>query len=252
MSGSPRENINDKFFNGFYKDIWKRLTPEIFTNAEVDFLIRESNLKAGSKVLDLMCGYGRHAIALSKKGIEVTAVDNLEDYINEIKAIVEKENLPIVPLLKNVMQFQPPGNFDTVICLGNNTSFFNEEETRTFFSMIANCLTTGKKFIFNTWMLTEIIVKQFQEKTWNYAGDIKFLSDSKYYFSPSRIETESTFLTPEGKTEIKKAVDYIYSLNETEKQLKEAGLIVKEIWSIPGKKHFTIGEPRAYVVAEKM
>jgi hypothetical protein len=34
--------------------------------------------------------------------------------------------------------------------------------------------------------------------------------------------------------------------------LKEAGFQLKEIYSIPGRKPFTVGEPRAYIVAEKI
>ena len=76
--------------------------------------------------------------------------------------------------------------------------------------------------------------------------------NSKYLVSPARIETESIFIAPDGNTETKKAVDYIYSLNETEAMLNKSGLAVKEIWSIPGKKKFTLGEPRVYIVAEKI
>jgi len=82
-------------------------------------------------------------------------------------------------------------------------------------------------------------------------GDLKFLSDSKYLFSPTRIETETFFIASDGNTEIKKAIDYIYSLNETETILGQSGFILKETWSIPGKKKFTLGEPRVYLVAEK-
>ena len=32
-------------------------------------MLQYFNLQPESKVLDLMCGYGRHAIALAKKGI---------------------------------------------------------------------------------------------------------------------------------------------------------------------------------------
>ena len=34
--------------------------------------------------------------------------------------------------------------------------------------------------------------------------------------------------------------------------LNKSGLVVKEIWSVPGKKKFTLGEPRVYIVAEKV
>jgi hypothetical protein len=90
-------------------------------------------------------------------------------------------------------------------------------------------------------MISEIIIKQFKENSWTTIGDIKCLYTSKYLVSPARIETESIFIAPDGDIETKKAVDYIYSLNETEALLKKSGLVVKEIWSIPGKKKFHFG-----------
>jgi hypothetical protein len=36
-----------------------------------------------------------------------------------------------------------------------------------------------------------------------------------------------------------------------ESMLNQSGLILKEVFSIPGRKSFSIGEPRAYLVAAK-
>jgi hypothetical protein len=36
-----------------------------------------------------------------------------------------------------------------------------------------------------------------------------------------------------------------------EEMLNRAGFTLKEIFSIPGKKKFALGEPRAYIIAEK-
>ena len=51
--------------------------------------------------------------------------------------------------------------------------------------------------------------------------------------------------------EEKEGVDYIFSIAEMETMLNKAGFNLKEIYSIPGRKKFTLGEPRAYIVAEK-
>jgi cyclopropane fatty-acyl-phospholipid synthase-like methyltransferase len=252
MLSAQAENINNSFFDGYYKDVWRALIPEALTKAEVDYLVSEAGLKVGSKVLDLMCGYGRHALSLARQGINVTAVDNLADYISEIKEIAGKENLPVTTLREDVIQFQSGDKYDLVICMGNSMSFFNEEDSEKLFSNICSHLKTNGKVIFNSWMITEIAIKQFKDNFWAAVGDVKCLYNSKYLFSPARIETESTFIAPDGNTEIKKAVDYVYSLNETEAMLNRSGLAVREIWSIPGKKKFVLGEPRIYVVAEKL
>ena len=251
MSSARTENINDKFFDGHYKDIWRAIIPEALTKAEVDYLVDAAGLKPGSKVLDLMCGYGRHALSLARRGINVTAVDNLADYINEIKTITEKENLPITAFCDDVIQFYSEDKYDLTLCMGNSVSFFNKRDSEKLFSRISSSLKERGKFIFSSWMITEIAITQFREKAWTYVGEIKFLSDSKFLFHPSRIEAESIFIAPDGITERKTGIDYIYSLNETEAMLKKSGLVINEMWSIPGKKKFTLGEPRIYVVAKK-
>jgi cyclopropane fatty-acyl-phospholipid synthase-like methyltransferase len=251
MPSARAKNINNIFFDGYYKDIWRALIPEALTRAEVDYLVNEARLKTGSKVLDLMCGYGRHALSLARRGINVTAVDNLADYINEIKEISGREDLPVTTLQEDVMQFQSGDEYDLIICMGNSMSFFNEDDSEKLFSNICSHLKINGKVIFNSWMITEIAIKQFKDNFWTTIGDVKCLYSSKYLFSPARIETESIFIAPHGNTEIKKAVDYVYSLNETEALLNKSGLIAKGIWSVPGKKKFTVGEPRVYIVAEK-
>ena len=251
MPSKRTENINDSYFDGYYKDIWRAIIPEALTKAEVDFLVNTAELKTESKVLDLMCGYGRHALSLARSGINVTAVDNLVDYINEIKTISEKENLPIAAFCDDVIQFCSDDKYDLTVCMGNSVSFFNKKDSEKLFSRISSNLKQGGKFVFSSWMIAEIAITQFKAKAWTYVGEIKFLSDSKYLFHPSRIEAESIFIAPDGTTEKKIGIDYIYSLDETEAMLNKSGLVISEMWSIPGKKKFTLGEPRIYIVATK-
>ena len=61
----------------------------------------------------------------------------------------------------------------------------------------------------------------------------------------------SIIITDAGEREEKIGIDFIYSISEIEVMLKKTGFQLKEIYSIPGKKPFTIGEPRAYIVAER-
>jgi|CXWL01.1.fsa_nt_gi cyclopropane fatty-acyl-phospholipid synthase-like methyltransferase len=245
-------NINDTFFDGYYKEIWKTIIPDELTVKEVDFMLPYFNLQAGSKVLDLMCGYGRHAIALAKKGVSVTAVDNLGDYTNEISAVAEKEQLLLKVVKADVINYKIEEVFDLAICMGNSLNFFGAADTVKLLTNISAHLKPGGHLLINSWSVAEIAFKNFKEKSWSRVGHLKFLSDSKIIFHPTRLETESTIIAPDGKTEIKTGIDYIFSLNEIETMLTEAGLVIKEVYSIPGRKKFTIGEPRAYIVAEKI
>lgn len=244
-------NINDTYFEGYYKDIWKTVIPDELTVKEVDFMIPYFNLRAGSKVLDLMCGYGRHAIALGRKGVNVTAIDNLPAYTSEINETVIAEKLPVKTLTQSILGPLPDDRFDLAVCMGNSLNFFTNEELGKLLPAIASVLKENGQLLINSWSIAEIAFKNFQANGWSQVGDIKFLTATKLLFHPTRMETESTMIAPDGTTEVKTAIDYIYSINELDQMLRNAGLQFKEIYSIPGRKKFTLGEPRAYIIAVK-
>lgn len=247
------ENINNTFFDGYYKEVWKTIIPAELTTREVDFMIAYFDLQAGQHVLDMMCGYGRHAIALARKGIQVTAVDNLGDYIDEIEAVAHEEKLPLQAVQADIAKFNPANAApaDLAICMGNSFNFFSAEEATAILANLYGLMKNGGQLLINTWSLTEIAVKQFTPRSWSYAGDLRIISESAYLFSPSRIETKQLILAPDGSTETKEAVDYIFSIPEMEALLQRSGFRVKEVYSIPGRKKFALGDPRAYIIAEK-
>src|SRR5262245_43465700 len=51
------------------------------TAQEVEFLVDALHLQPGMRVLDVGCGPGRHAKALSERGIDVTGIDLSPDFV---------------------------------------------------------------------------------------------------------------------------------------------------------------------------
>lgn len=245
------ENVNNSYFDGNYKDIWKAIIPEELTTRETDFIIQYFDLQPGHKVLDLMCGYGRHALALAKKGMAVTAVDNLAAYIDEINTLAKEASLQIQAVKADVIKYKSGELFDLALCMGNSLNFFSEKEINTLLTSINSQLNKDGHLLINTWSLTEIVAKQFTEKSWSTISGMKYLTDSRYLFHPTRVESETVIISPNGDTETKMAIDYIFSVSEMEAMLNKAGFNLKEIYSIPGRKKFAVGEPRAYIVAVK-
>ena len=246
------ENVNNSFFDGYYKDIWRHFFPEKTTKAEVDFIVEEAKLNHDNHILDLMCGYGRHALEFARRKMNVTAVDNLPDYINEINEKSRSEELPIQCICTDVLEMQIDQEYDAVICMGNSLQFFNEEDVLRLLSNISEHLKPKGKLFINTWSIAEIAMNSFKEKSWSRIGELLFLTESKFLFHPTRVETNSIIINEAGEKEEKIGIDFIYSISELETMLNKNGFQLKEIYSIPGKKRFTVGEPRAYIVAEKI
>ena len=59
-----------------------------YTESEIDFIIRECGLKKDDCVFDLGCGTGRHAFAMAKRGMRVTAVDYLDKHFQDYQKTV--------------------------------------------------------------------------------------------------------------------------------------------------------------------
>lgn len=245
------ENINDSFFDGYYKDVWRAIIPEVLTLREVQFMMDYFSLTPGDKVLDMMCGYGRHALELASRGVQVTAVDNLQDYINEIRTIAASGQLPVEAIQHDVIGYRPGKDFRLVICMGNSLNFFNASDTVTLLKNWANSLSPGTHVLINSWSLAETVIPHFSEKSEASHGGINIISQSKYLFYPSRIETETVMTGPGGTVENRLAVDYIYSVNEIGNFLRAAGFELVEIYNIPGRKKFALGDPRAYIIGRR-
>lgn len=246
------ENVNNSFFDGHYKDIWRHIFPEKTTLAETTWIINEGDLNPGDHVLDIMCGHGRHCLELGRRGIAVTAVDNLRDYVNEINNKAKVEKLVVHALCEDVLEMKLDQQYDAVICMGNSLQFFNEEQLLKLLSCISAHVKPGGMFFINTWSIAEIALTNFKEIGLSRFGDLLFQMESKLLYHPTRIEMKSLIITDSGEREEKTGIDFIYSISELEEMLYKTGFRLTKAYSIPGKKLFTAGEPRAYIVAEKI
>lgn len=245
------ENINDSYFDGLYKEVWRNMIPGLLTEKEMEFMIPHFSLDSGKAVLDMMCGYGRHALVLARKGIRVTAVDNLPEYIEEIKETALRESLPLEAVQANLAHYRPAGQYDLAICMGNSLNFFGLADLRSILQKTAAALLPGGHLLIHSWSIAEIAYPRFKEEGEGMVGDMNMKTRAEILFRPARMIAWTEITGPDGHTETKQAIDYIYSLNEMEYWLQEAGLQLEEVYSIPGRKSFSIGEPRAYLIARK-
>jgi SAM-dependent methyltransferase len=74
-------------------------------------------LRAGSSVLDLGCGPGRHALALARRGAEVVGIDHSEDFIGLARRRAAEEGLSVEFRAGDVRDIDECDRFDAVICL---------------------------------------------------------------------------------------------------------------------------------------
>lgn len=244
-------NINDNFFEGIYKEVWRKLIQPGLSEAECDFLADIARLEKSDAVLDLMCGYGRHSLELGRRGFSVTAIDNSPDYIAEINAKAQQEALPVEAFAVSALQATLSHSYKAAICMGNSFAFFNREDATALLKKVASHLTNDGVLVINSWMIAEIAIKHFREKDWIEVDEFKVLMNNHFRFHPSRIESEHTVIAERGVMETIQGVDYIFTLSELEEMFREAGLRTLSLFSTPRKKPFRLGDSTVYIVAKK-
>jgi hypothetical protein len=87
--------------------------------------------------------------------------------------------------------------------------FFNEEDVVRLLSNISEHLKVKGKLFINTWSIADIAMNSFKEKSWSMVIDLIFLTESKFLFHPTRIETNSITITDAARR--KMGIDFIYS-----------------------------------------
>ncbi len=93
------------------------------TEQEVGFLVEALGLAPGATVLDVGCGPGRHALALTRRGFRVTGVDRSERFVELAREAAGREGLDARFVVLDVRDL-PDGlagaaeePFDAAVCL---------------------------------------------------------------------------------------------------------------------------------------
>lgn len=113
---------------------------------EVGRMVGWLDLPQGARVLDLCCGMGRHSLAMSEAGYEVTGVDLSEVLLREARA---QAGADAVTWLRSDMRELPlMGGFDAVVNLFTSFGYFEEDEEQIkVLKEICRMLKPGGRFI---------------------------------------------------------------------------------------------------------
>jgi len=120
------------------------------TENQVNFIIKALALTGGEKILDLACGYGRHSLALARRGFSVTGVDITKEYIDDAVHSTQNESLNAVFLHSDIRDIDFSNEFDAVLNLADGAIGYleSDEENLKIFDVAVKALKpNGKHFI---------------------------------------------------------------------------------------------------------
>lgn len=132
------------------ESFWARLYPVLFPPArierafeEVAQLVELSGVDSG-RALDLCCGAGRHAVALAKRGFDVTGVDLSTFLLDKARGAAEEAKVSVEWVTDDMRRFVRPGAYDLVLNLFTSFGYFalQADDVKALKNMVAS-LTEG-------------------------------------------------------------------------------------------------------------
>ena len=135
------------------------------TAAEIKFLLEELKLPAGSSILDIGCGTGRHSVELAKHGYRITGVDLSSGMLAEAHKAAQQAGVEINWIHSNALDYKAHDKFEAALCLCEGAmALLNPDEDPhehdlTILNNIHKSLKPRGKFILTTLNALEKIAR---------------------------------------------------------------------------------------------
>lgn len=131
------------FFTELPNEFWRRAGPPQAAAADVEFIQRRLDLAPRSRILDVPCGSGRHALALAGRGHRVVGVDISPEAVEHARRAAAETGLVVDLTVAEMRDIPRDGTFDAAICMGNSVGYLDLAGLREFVAAMAGAVCPG-------------------------------------------------------------------------------------------------------------
>jgi SAM-dependent methyltransferase len=222
------------------------------TLREVEFIEASLGVKPGGQVLDVGCGYGRHAIELVQRGLDVTGLDLSLPLLLRAADEAQRRAMSVNFVHADMREMAFDKQFDGAYCMLTSFGYFDEETNLRVAEGIARALKPGGRLLLDL-VNRDYIVADLPSRVWWEGNGCVVLEEVDFNFHTSRILTHRSIVFEDGRQIEQEISIRAYSLHEIGRLLRQAGFRVIDIsGSLATRGHFFGGTSRSLLIlAEK-
>jgi SAM-dependent methyltransferase len=116
------------------------------TQVQVDRMESELGLTAHSRIVDLGCGHGRHAIEFARRGHSVLGVDMMGGFVARARLDAMAAGVTVDFERGDLRTLNRTEEFDAAVCLFDSFGFHRDEENERVLANMARALRVGGGF----------------------------------------------------------------------------------------------------------
>jgi SAM-dependent methyltransferase len=222
------------------------------TLREVEFIEASLAVKPGGQVLDVGCGYGRHAIELVQRGLDVTGLDLSLPLLLRAADEAQRRAMSVNFVHADMREMAFEKQFDGVYCMLTSFGYFDEETNLRVAEGIGRALKPGGRFLLDL-VNRDYVVSDLPSRVWWEGNGCVVLEEVDFNFHTSRILTHRSIVFEDGRQIEQEISVRAYSLHEIGRLLRQAGFRVIDVsGSLATRGHFFGGTSRnLLILAEK-
>jgi ubiquinone/menaquinone biosynthesis C-methylase UbiE len=217
---SPAETW-DEFFDDFYLRAYADDERDAEAGAQALAAARLARCPQGGELLDVPCGYGRHAIPLARAGYRVTAVDRSSVLLAE--AAQRAQGGPeFVRGDYRELPFEDE-RFDAALNLYTSLGYLGDEEDTRVLAEIRRVLREGGRLVIEM-MHRDRLIGMAADRYWRLMGEGRLLFEQSTFDPASGVaQTSHTLIEGDGRRESRTFSVRVYTATELLAMIERAG-----------------------------
>lgn len=222
------------------------------TLREVEFISDALRLGSGAEILDVACGYGRHAIELVQRGFNVTGLDLSLPLLIRAADEAQRRALNVNFVHADMREMAFEKQFDGAYSMLTSFGYFDEDTNLRVAERIGRALKPGARFLLDV-VNRDYVVSDLPVRVWWEGTGCVVLEEVDFNFHTSRIVTHRSIVFEDGRQLEQELSVRAYSLHEIGRLLRQAGFRVMDVsGGLATRGQFFGGSSRSLlIVAEK-
>ena len=231
LSQRPRKKRLKPWFEEVFDEDYLRTLPFMTseqTLREVDFIRDSLNPAESGELLDVGCGYGRHAIELGEGGFRVTGIDLSLPLLIRAADESQRRALSVNFVHADMREMAFANQFDGAYMFLTSFGYFDEETNLKVAASVFRALRPGGRFLVDV-INRDYVVSELPTRVWWEGEGCVVLEEVDFNYQTSRLGVRRSVVFQDGRQVEHDISIRAYGLHELGKLMRQAGFRVLEV-----------------------
>ncbi len=220
----------DDLFDERYLAFYEELFDTSVADRDAEFVERALSIAPPARVLELGCGFGRHAVALAKRGYHVTGTDLSPAMLAIAQKLAADAGVDVRWERRDMRELAGLGPFDACTCLYTVLGYFDDDQNESVLRAVHGLLAPGARLMLDvTNPLPQL--HRWPGESWKEISTGVRREASRYDPLTGRLTTERVLYRADGgKLTMPPSVVRMYAPHELRAMLLRSGFEVEQLF----------------------